>query len=73
MGARRIYLASSWRNPKQPWWVGFLRENGHEVYDFRNPPYTTGFTWSEIGVDPENCKAEDYRNALRTHPRAARR
>ena len=35
----RIYLASSWRNPWQPSVLKALREAGHEVYDFRNPPH----------------------------------
>ena len=49
---RRIYLASSWRNPDQPALVETLRGLGHEVYDFRNPrPGDSGFAWGEI--DPE--------------------
>lgn len=58
---RRIYLASSWRNPDQPGLVDLFRRiglidlfrsQGHEVYDFRNPrPGDEGFHWSEI--DPE--------------------
>ena len=35
----RIYVASSWRNPYFPEVVTRLREAGHEVYDFRNPPH----------------------------------
>lgn len=66
----RIYLASSWRNPHQPWMVDLLRQNGHQVYDFRNPPHSTGFSWPEIGLSVP-CKADDYRSALLTHPRAA--
>lgn len=66
----RIYVASSWRNPHQPMIVDLLRNNGHEVYDFRNPPHNTGFAWHQIGLALP-CKAEDYRNALLTHPRAA--
>lgn len=66
----RIYLASSWRNPHQPWMVGLLRDRGHQVYDFRNPPHSTGFSWSEIGLTVP-CTAEAYRTALLTHPRAA--
>lgn len=66
----RIYVASSWRNPHQPMIVDLLRDNGHEVYDFRNPPHNTGFAWHQIGLAVP-CKAEDYRNALLTHPRAA--
>ena len=33
-----IYVASSWRNGYYPEVVAKLREAGHEVYDFRNPP-----------------------------------
>lgn len=67
----RIYLASSWRNPHQPWMVELLRNDGHEVYDFRNPPHSTGFGWHEIGLDGNTFTAEQYRTALLTHPRAA--
>lgn len=67
----RIYLASSWRNIAQQDCVRFLREAGHQVYDFKNPPNSTGFKWSDIGLDAKNCTAEEYRNALYTHPRAA--
>lgn len=42
----KIYVASSWRNPYQPTVVEKLRECGHEVYDFRNPPKRKGFAWS---------------------------
>lgn len=66
----RIYLASSWRNPHQPWMVELLRQNGHQVYDFRNPPHSTGFKWSDVGLSLP-CAAEDYRAALLSHPRAA--
>ena len=66
----RIYLASSWRNTHQPWLVDLLRQNGHEVYDFRNPPNSTGFAWPQIGLTLP-CSAADYRNALLTQPRAA--
>ncbi len=66
----RIYLASSWRNSHQPWMVDLLRNAGHEVYDFRNPPYSTGFKWDDIGIQVP-CSAEEYRSALLSHPRAA--
>jgi len=66
----RIYLASSWRNPHQPWMVDLLRNSGHQVYDFRNPPHSTGFSWKDVGLDLP-CSAHDYRSALLTHPRSA--
>lgn len=66
----RVYVASSWRNEYQPWLVELIRNNGHEVYDFRNPPYSSGFKWTDIGLELP-CTAEAYRSALYTHPRAA--
>jgi hypothetical protein len=70
----RIYLASSWRNPYQPWMVEYLRDlHGHEVYDFRNPfNGVPGFQWSEIDPNWQTWKAEDYRRLLTSHPIAAR-
>jgi DNA-binding XRE family transcriptional regulator len=61
---KKIYLASSWRNPDQPEAVALLRAAGHEVYDFRNPPSgSPGFAWSPIDPDwlswsPEKFVAE---------------
>lgn len=65
----KIYVASSWRNAKQPLVVQRLREAGHEVYDFRNPPNGTGFAWSEIDPQWQAWRAVDYREKL-DHPRA---
>ena len=65
----KIYVASSWRNPLQPTVVDVLRQAGHEVYDFRNPPNGTGFAWSEIDPDWQAWRAVDYREML-MHPRA---
>jgi len=49
---RKIYLASSWRNPNQQRAVEILRNAGHGVYDFRNPVHgNVGFSWSEIDPD----------------------
>lgn len=47
-GRHRVYVASSWRNVDQPVVVTVLRTQGHEVYDFRNPPSGTGFSWAEV-------------------------
>lgn len=66
---RKIYLASSWRNPMQPVALKMLRGEGHTVYDFRNPaPGNTGFAWSEIDPDwlawtPEHL-IESFRHPL---------
>lgn len=52
-----IYVASSWRNTRQPIVVQRLREAGHEVYDFRHPTIgQKGFSWSEVD---ENWRAWD--------------
>jgi hypothetical protein len=49
----RIYLASSWRNKRQPEVLAALRKAGHEVYDFRNPkPGTIGFSWKQCTKTP---------------------
>jgi hypothetical protein len=50
--ARKIYLASSWRNQQQPEVLKILRDLGHEVYDFRNPlPGNNGFRWQDCEYD----------------------
>ncbi len=65
---RRIYVASSWRNPFQEHVVSALRISGHQVYDFKNPrPGNTGFSWKSIGLIREGCTAQDYIAAL-DHP-----
>ena len=63
--SKRIYLASSWRNPRQPALVDVLRDEGHMVYDFRNPPNKSGFAWSQIDPKWENWSTGDYMAALR--------
>lgn len=64
----KIYVASSWRNTRQPEVVAELRQNGHEVYDFRNPaPGDNGFQWSQIDPDWKSWSGEQYRLAL-SHP-----
>lgn len=69
---RRIYVASSWRNPYQPAVVAALRSDAHMVYDFRNPrPGNQGFKWSEIDPNWEAWSPERYRELL-DHPIAKR-
>ena len=67
----RIYVASSWRNQYQQSVVEQLRANGHQVYDFKNPPNTSGFSWKELDGGWENWTAKQYVEILTTHPRAA--
>ena len=48
----KIYVASSWRNQYYPEVVNKLREAGHKVYDFRNPPHRQGgFKWQNLDPD----------------------
>ena len=57
----KIYVASSWRNKYYPEVVQFLREQGHDVFDFRNPPDGKGgFFWKDVDPDWENWSVEDY-------------
>ena len=67
---RTVYVASSWRNDKQPGVVMNLRRHGYEVYDFRNPSRgDNGFHWSEIDPAWQEWTPETYRAHL-THPLA---
>jgi len=57
----KIYVASSWKNPNQPQVVNKLREQGHQVFDFRNPPDGRGgFFWKDVDPDWENWTTQDY-------------
>ncbi|KKM80893.1 hypothetical protein LCGC14_1335330 [marine sediment metagenome] len=61
----KIYVASSWRNQDQPGVIGFLKEHGHEVYDFRNPSKgDKGFHWSEIDENWKKWSQDKYRTSL---------
>ena len=66
----KIYVASSWRNTYYPEVVERLREAGHEVYDFRNPPHGGhGFRWTEIDENAPNWEFAQYAEGLH-HPKA---
>lgn len=68
----KIYLASSWRNPRQPSVLAALREAGHEVYDFRNPaPGNSGFSWSKLDMGrPALWSTHDFARIALEHPAA---
>ena len=69
---RKIYVASSWRNEYYPEVVEKLREAGHEVYDFRNPPSgDPGFKWSSVSEDYMEWTPQQYRDMLQ-HSKAER-
>lgn len=71
MSGKRVYLASSWRNPLQPGLVRLLREAGHQVYDFRNPPGGKGFSWDQVCLEAyaEAMTPEEYFKGI-AHPRS---
>jgi len=61
----KIYVASSWRNERQPEVVMRLRAEGHEVYDFRHPRADDhGFSLGNIAEAWQSCTMEEYREAL---------
>ena len=70
----KVYVASSWRNEKQPEVVERLRKEGHEVYDFRRPHLGpgargVGFHWSEIDLMWKSWTPQEFRQHL-DHPLA---
>ena len=68
----KIYVASSWRNTYYPQVVTRLREAGHEVYDFRNPPHGgAGFHWTDVDPAAPNWTYAQYAEGLH-HPLAER-
>ena len=70
---RRIYVASSWRNGYYPEVVAKLREAGHDVYDFRNPPSgAPGFKWGNVNPRFMEWSPEEYRDHL-MHPKCSYR
>lgn len=68
-----IHVASSWRNKLFPEVVKRLREEGFEVYDFRNPVGNDKkkFNWDDLDPDWQNWPAEKFRDQL-SHPLAQR-
>lgn len=67
----KIYVASSWRNKVHPDVVMALIMAGHQVYDYRNPGETPGFSWSQVGGTPltRSEPLERYLEMIQ-HPRA---
>ena len=68
----KIYVASSWRNPYYPEVVECLREEGHQVYDFRNPPHGgNGFHWTDVDENALKWTFAQYAEGMH-HPLAER-
>ena len=69
---QNIYVASSWRNRYFPEVVKALRDAGHNVYDFRNPPSgEEGFHWTDVAENCDEWTPMEYRENL-SHPLAER-
>ena len=67
-----IYVASGWGNTYYPEVVNRLRKEGHDVYDFRNPPHGgAGFHWTDVDPNAPNWTFEEYAHGLQ-HPLAKR-
>lgn len=71
---KRVYVASSWRNPHQPALVARLLEEGHEVYDFREhtdprAPRPYVFAWTEVDPGWQDWTNAQYLRGLE-HPAA---
>ncbi|MYA40605.1 MAG: hypothetical protein F4Z31_02445 [Gemmatimonadetes bacterium] len=72
----KVYVASSFRNDRQPAVVAMLRQAGHQVYDYRNPDVEgpgaapgAGFGWEQVHPSDEAWTPLAYLEALR-HPLA---
>lgn len=68
MTGRKIYLATSWRNPDYDALLQKLMKAGHEVYDFRDPRYA--FKWGEIDKNWLNWTIDQFRKILLMDERA---
>ncbi len=71
MSNLRIYTGSSWRNEVYDQIVAEIREAGHRVWDFKNPPNGyPGFMWDYImpGWESKEKSPAEFRDTLLTHP-----
>ena len=64
-----IYVASSWRNTYYPEVVQALRDAGHEVYDFRNPPTDNKENGCSLGSPQEPAERSAWGERRQELPR----
>jgi hypothetical protein len=68
-GLMKIYVATSWRNEFQPLVCAELREDGHQVYDFRHPaPGNDGFSWRSVDPEWQSWTPSQYLEGLKSPP-----
>lgn len=61
----RVYAASSWRNQNLTAVVTAMREEGHEVYDFREDRIDgAAFHWTDIDPEWQRWTPEQFKAAL---------
>ena len=57
----KIYVASSWRTPRHDEVVNALRDAGHTVYNYREPP---AFSWEKVDPGWTSWNIKQYLDAL---------
>ena len=57
----KIYVASSWRTPRHDEVVKALRDAGHSVYNYREPP---AFAWEKVDPGWTSWNIKQYLDAL---------
>ena len=57
----KIYVASSWRTPRHDEVVKALRDAGHSVYNYREPP---AFSWEKVDPGWTSWNIDQYLDAL---------
>ena len=57
----KIYVASSWRTPRHDEVVKALRDAGHSVYNYREPP---AFAWEKVDPGWTSWNIDQYLDAL---------
>ncbi len=61
----KIYVASSWRNMRQPSVVEALGAAGFSVYDFRHPtPGDNGFSWRQCASESQLKDPRAFRDEV---------
>lgn len=64
MHSQRIYLATSWRNPHYEDYLKLIRDQGYDVYDFRDPDYA--FKWEVLDPKYRTWTVQKYLQNLKT-------
>lgn len=63
----KLYVASSWRNERQPEVVERLRKAGHEVYDFRRSGEMCWFGESDASITAQRLESPVAKDLFLKH------